>query len=278
MKIGIIGNGFVGQATYLLKGPNVDMYIYDIDPKKCIPSNLKISDLNECEIIFICVPTPMNKDGSCYINIVKNVINSLKDFNNSFLVLRSTVPPSTSDELNVFFMPEFLTERNWLEDFINCQNWIFGLTLDNEKNEKFKKIINKLMLIAYNNKSIKYNNIHFIRNKEAEMVKYFRNVMGAVNVSLCNEFFNFCSSKNIDYDIVRSKATLDSRLPSYFTRVPGPDGQKGFGGTCFPKDTNSLLYEMKKNNVKPLILEAVIKRNNEIDRPNDIQEIGRGII
>ena len=72
----------------------------------------------------------MNKDGSCYLNIVNSVVDNIKnltDLDKTEIVIRSTVPPGTSDNLNCYFMPEFLTEKNFVNDFKNNENWIFGL-------------------------------------------------------------------------------------------------------------------------------------------------------
>ena len=127
MKIGVIGNGFVGKATQLLKGNNIEMLVYDIDPEKSIPKSLDIKQLSGCQLIFVCVPTPMNKDGSCYLGMVEDAINNCKkviDSKKTHIVLRSTVPPGTASNLDVFFMPEFLTEKNWPQDFKNCQDWV----------------------------------------------------------------------------------------------------------------------------------------------------------
>ena len=104
-------------------------------------------------------------------------------------------------------------------------------------------------------------------NKEAELVKMFRNCFLATKVSFCNEIYEFCQNKDICYENVRKIATNDDRILPSHTRVPGPDGKKGYGGTCFPKDTNSFKYEMEKVGVKPYILNAVIERNETIDRP-----------
>ena len=81
MKIGIIGNGFVGKATYQLKCKEIDILAYDLNPQLCEPKGLSIHKLNECEIIFISVPTPMNKDGSCHLKILKSVIKNLESIN-----------------------------------------------------------------------------------------------------------------------------------------------------------------------------------------------------
>ncbi len=76
--------------------------------------------MNQCQLIFISVPTPMSKDGSCYLNIIEPVLSDLKSINyQGFIILRSTVPAGTYDKLNVYFMPEFLTEKNFIDDFIN---------------------------------------------------------------------------------------------------------------------------------------------------------------
>ena len=81
MKIGIIGNGFVGKATKILKCNDIEMVCYDINPELCEPKNLTLNDMMDCEIIFVSVPTPMNKDGSVHLNIVKSVVNDLKSLN-----------------------------------------------------------------------------------------------------------------------------------------------------------------------------------------------------
>ena len=66
MKIGIIGNGFVGKATFQLKCKDIEILAYDINPELCMPQGITLNDLMSCNLIFISVPTPMNKDGSCY--------------------------------------------------------------------------------------------------------------------------------------------------------------------------------------------------------------------
>ena len=266
MKIGIIGNGFVGNATLQLECKDIDILVYDINPTLCIPQGTKLKDLTSCEIIFISVPTPMKNDGSCYLEIIKNLKQELINLNYlNHIVLRSTVPVGTCDDLGFYFMPEFLTEKNYLEDFKNNKQWILGIK-NNDRDFYFKKTIKKLIDLAYSNKRINYNNLVFVENKEAEMIKMFRNCFLATKVSFCNEINQFCQLKNINYENVRKYAAADDRILHSHTKVPGPDGKFGFGGTCFPKDTNSLKYEMNKVNMKPHILNAIINRNENVDR------------
>jgi UDPglucose 6-dehydrogenase len=282
MKIGIIGNGFVGKATYQLKCKDIDIYAYDINPILRDPQELTLSDMNMCEIIFISVPTPMSKDGSCYLGIIKSVLLDLEKISyKGFIVLRSTVPVGTSDELKCYFMPEFLTEKNYIYDFTNNKDWILGLVeQDKEKDAAFQHKIRELFNIAYKNGCINYNTVHFLSNKEAEMVKMFRNCFLAAKVSFCNEMHEFCEKIGINYENVRNVAANDARILHSHTIVPGHDGKKGFGGTCFPKDTASLKYEMSKLGIKPYIMEAIIERNEKVDRPEKdwCSDTGRAVV
>lgn len=281
MKIGIIGNGFVGKATNQLKCKDIEILSYDINPTFCNPIGLQLNDLEKCDIIFVSVPTPMNKDGSCHISIVKSVLNDLENISyKGFIVLRSTVPVGTSDQLKCYFMPEFLTEKNYVNDFINNKDWIFGLLgLDKENDTKFEIKMKELFNLAIMNDRVKYNNLHFLTNKEAEMVKIFRNCFLATKVSFCNEIYEYCQKTNVNYQNMINIAANDSRILSSHTTVPGHDGKKGFGGTCFPKDSASLQYEMTQVGIKPYIIDAIIERNEKIDRPEKDwkTDVGRAV-
>ena len=280
MLIGVIGNGFVGQATVLLECSEVQLIVYDIDPLLCKPVGTELMDLLECECIFISVPTPMKANGECFIDIVEKVVNNLRDINYmGFIVIRSTIPIGTCDRLKCYFMPEFLTERNFCEDFKQNKDWIFGV-LDSSNDDAFKKTITKLFTLSYLNNKILNNNIHFVLNKEAEMVKLFRNCILATKVSFCNEINELYKLKDINYENVRKLACADKRILHSHSKVPGPDGKYGFGGTCFPKDTNSLRHQMKQVGMKGYVLNAIIERNDIVDRREKDWEknLGRAVV
>jgi UDP-glucose 6-dehydrogenase len=200
------------------------------------------------------------------VESVINQLNKIIDHTKTFLVIRSTVLPGTSDKLNCYFMPEFLTEKNYVDDFINCREWIFGLLPNSEQNENYIKTITQLFKLAYDDGKIKYNSLNFCSNTEAETIKYFRNCFLSTKVSFCNEMEEFCRIKGIKYDNVRSLAVLDSRIGASHSCVPGHDGKRGFGGTCFPKDTSALLYEMNSIGMKSYVLKSIVERNQEVDR------------
>tara|TARA_Y100000590_G_scaffold343714_2_gene392803 strand:+ start:7449 stop:8315 length:867 start_codon:yes stop_codon:yes gene_type:complete len=285
LTIGIIGNGFVGDATNGFGNKEIKTLIYDIIPNKCNPSNLTLQELCiQSSIIFICLPTPMKKDGSCYLDIIENIITNIKnyiDLNDTPVFIRSTIPIGTCDNLNCFFMPEFLTEKNSTQDFKNTPCWIIGLKENNElQNIKVKQIMQTIL-----DTNIYYGNIissecMFVFTKEAEAIKLFKNTYLAMKVGFCNEFYRFCEKNNINYNKVIDGVVTDSRITISHTSVPGNNGKFGFSGTCFPKDISSLQNQMNKSNIPCPIIDAVIKRNNNIDRCDKDWELkeGRSVI
>ena len=152
MNILIIGFGFVGKATYLVNNKDINIYVYDIYPDLCIPKNLVLKDIiHKVDLVFISLPTPLNIDGTCYTKLIDDV---LLQINHDYVVIRSTIPIGYCDSKNVFFMPEFLTEKNWKNDFINNKHWIFGIyeNCPNDKKNIFMDRINNLFNSAYINK------------------------------------------------------------------------------------------------------------------------------
>jgi len=275
--IGIVGNGYVGQATSLLRSSNVSEFIYDIDPDKCSHVALQLTDLVEsCSFIFVCVPTPMNHDGSCSTFVVDKVVIELLDlgYEPERIIVKSTVPVGTCRKLGVMFMPEFLTEKNWHEDYLNQKNWILGT---NERNDEVRDDLYSIFDSAYRTGSLSNKpNLNFVTTEEAELIKYVRNCFLATKVSFFNEIHSFCSAKDLDYEKVAKLTCLDERITNSHTQVPGPDGKKGFGGTCFPKDMESLRYQLSNAGLDPKIIKSCILRNKRLDRPEKDWEKSKG--
>lgn len=273
MKIGIIGNGFVGKATRLLECIEIKCLTYDINPISCNPLGTTLNDIKQCDVIFVAVPTPMNENGDCHLDIVKSVVSQLDS--HPCIVVRSTLPIGTAKNLGCYFMPEFLTEKNWANDFFNTSYWIFG-----GKDDNFITKISSLFDIAYRHNCISSNKLVFLTTTEAESIKYFRNSFLATKVAFCNEFYQLCQKLDIDYETVAKYACLDERIGSSHTSVPGHDNRFGFGGTCLPKDITCLRNQMRQAGSNFTILSAIIDRNNKIDRPEKDwqQDIGRAFI
>lgn len=262
MRIGIVGGGFVGSATALLACKDIETITYDLDPVRCSPPGTTTQDLLTCDLVFVCVPTPSYDSGECNTMIVDRCIAGLKESGIHNIVLRSTVPPGTSERLDVAFMPEFLTEANWRVDFYECKAWVFGI-----QNETQATLLQSMLTLAKDAGSIKYDNAVFVSRKEAELIKYVRNNFLALKISFFNEIHALCKVIGADYNAVRDGVVLDHRIGASHTSVPGPDGHYGYGGTCLPKDTSSLFNIMTNHGVDSHIVKAAVIRNKTVDRP-----------
>ena len=276
-QIGVVGQGFVGTAVKKGFEDTVNVYTYD-KYKPSHSSCITLSELcNKAQIIFVCVPTPMNLDGSCNIDVVTEVVLELDNLcsKDHVLVLKSTVPPGTTDYLNnltknvtVVFNPEFLTEANFLEDFKNQDRIIIGgpRPASSKVKNLFRKRFPATPIIKTGTKT-------------AEMVKYFCNCLLATKVSFSNEMKQLCDTQDIDYDKVVEYSLYDSRIGKTHLSSPGPDGKLGFGGSCFPKDINAMIRYMENNGIVPLVLNSVWEKNLEVRPEKDWENlVGRAVI
>jgi UDPglucose 6-dehydrogenase len=286
MNIGIVGQGYVGTAIKVGFEPHYKVETYDkYDEKK---STCDLADLvEECKVIFVCVPTPMNKDGSCHTDIVESVVKDIDKWcyaywgnydldkntidNKPIVVIKSTVPPGTTDRLHrkyksvdVIFNPEFLTEANFLEDFKNQTRIILG---------GVRRGTNLLRQVY--SKVFPHATIVKTGSKTAEMTKYFINSFLATKVSFANEMKKLCDGIDIDYDKVVEYATYDERLGKSHWAVPGPDGDLGFGGHCLPKDVSALVngYDDME------LLQVVLQVNDKVRKNRDWEKMkGRAVV
>ena len=272
MTIGVIGQGYVGTAIKLGFQDHYKVLTYDkFDLAKSTHS--KISDLvDETEVIFVCVPTPMRKDGTCYTGIVEEVIREINETaKDHIVVIKSTVPPGTTNKFNhefsnvtVIFNPEFLTEENFLDDFKNQNRIILGGSRKgtNKLRQIYSKVFPKAVIVKTG-------------DKHAEMVKYFTNTFLATKVSFANEMYNICEQIGIDYDKVVEYAIYDERLGKSHWAVPGPDGDFGFGGHCFPKDLSAIINQFDTYG----LLESVEDVNNQVREDRDWEHmVGRAVL
>lgn len=274
MEIGIIGQGFVGNAIYQKFKNYYNILTFDLDSAKCNSNEKDLID--KSEVIFVCLPTPMNQDGSCNIDIVEAVIKKINDTSkDKIVVIKSTIPPGTTDKLNskyeniiIAFNPEFLTERNAIEDYENQTRIILGGP--RPATTKLKQIFSKVFPKA---EIIKTDSTH------AEMVKYLINTFLSVKVSFANEVYQLCGKLNIDYDKVVEYATHDERLGNSHWSVPGHDGDFGFGGHCFPKDLSALISLTNELGTLNNVLDATKKTNDLVRVDRDWENMkGRAVV
>lgn len=273
INIGIIGQGFVGNAVYQKFKKYFKVLTFDIDETKCNSSFENL--VNNSNYIFVCLPTPMNPDGSCDISIVDNTLKKLNNiYKNITVIIKSTVYPGATEifnkkykNLSVVFNPEFLTERNAEKDYEMQERIIIGGP--RPSTTKLKQIF-----------SIVFPDAHVIKtgSKHAEFIKYFTNCFLATKVSFSNEMYEMSNRLGLDYDKVIEYATLDNRLGKTHFNVPGPDGDVGFGGHCFPKDLNALLHVSNNLSTVNNVLKATLKTNDEVRTNRDWENMkGRAV-
>ncbi len=255
MTIGIIGYGVVGKAAANTFSNNFNLVIYD----KYLEQD-KFENLAKCDFVFIMVPTPFD----CKMNIVddnaiRDSLENLSKINyERTVIIKSTVPPGTCKkyselyDFEIVFNPEFLRESTTPnEDFANQDVVVIGT----DKSQVFEKV--KSM---YKQVTIPNANFYHTSLEEAEMIKCAQNTMLASRVAIANMIFDSCQSIGIEYEVVR-KIAFDNFeiIGPHMSLVPGPDGKRGFGGKCLPKDIRAFSTVTNSD-----LLSSIIKYNDEI--------------
>ena len=288
MKITIIGAGYVGlvqsvcladfgfSVTCIEKDLNKlrelkfgRIPFYEPGLEDLFKKNLKSNRLNftneysnnisQSDVIFICVGTPPKKNGESNLNFVdqvtKEISKKIKGY--TVIVSKSTVPVGTSRRIekilkrvrstktfDVVSNPEFLREGSALEDFTKPDKIIIGCRTT--KAEKILKKIYKPLNRPY----------VVTGNETAEIIKYANNSFLATKITFVNEIADLCENIGAEIETVAKAIGLDGRIGSKFLH-PGP----GYGGSCFPKDVKSLIYQGNKNSIDLKIVKAVDKAN-----------------
>lgn len=269
IKVGIIGNGFVGEAQAFAFSPVAEVLIYDIDPLK---SKDPIESVHNCSYVFICVPTPMNSAGNQDFSYVEKAFEKASD--KPIYIIKSTILPKSTEKLQkiypnykIIFSPEFLTERNAKLDMLTQSRIILGGE---------KKLTSKVEELF--NKRFKNKNIIKTDSTTAELIKYMNNTFFATKVSIMNEFKLISDAIGADWNDALFGFSSDGRIGDSHLNVPGHDGKLGYGGTCFPKDVSSFINYARENNIKLNSIEGGWQTNLELRPDKDWEKnIGRSI-
>ena len=280
MKIGIVGNGFVGSSVAFgfsaQTGCDAYVKIYDKDESKATHNLEEV--INTSDYIFVSVPTPSNQDGSINLDIVYNIFSEMNNLNsrtNNVFLLRSTVTPGTTRKLqrqfknlNIVFNPEFLTERSAKLDFINQARFIIGGSKKNTNK------VEKLFRWRFGETTpvIKTN------YETAELIKYMNNCFFATKVSFLNEMYQIADACGADWDMAVEGFVRDGRIGHSHMNVPGPDGKFGFGGSCFPKDIQAMINFSQELGVNANVLRGAWDTNLNVRPEQDWKKLkGRAV-
>jgi UDPglucose 6-dehydrogenase len=270
-KVGIIGNGFVGEAQAFAFSPISDVRIYDIDPLKATHT---LEETLEQEFIFVCLPTPMRMDGTQDLSFIENFFGSISPTVDRIFIIKSTVLPGTTElmgdkypDFAIIFSPEFLTERTAKLDILTQARIILGG--DPKLTERVKALFED-----------RFMNRNFILtdSKTAEYTKYMNNTFFATKVSIMNEFYRLGNEIGVNWEDALNGFASDGRIGDSHLHVPGPDGSLGYGGTCFPKDVNAILKFAESKGLKMNSIEGGWKTNLEVRPEKDWEKMkGRAV-
>jgi UDPglucose 6-dehydrogenase len=256
-RIAVIGLGFVGGAIYKsLGGEFGDRDLLAIDPAKGFTNT--ISDIKDFDAVFVCVPSPQSADGTADTSILEAVLKDLAavDFK-GVIISKVTAPPDVYQRLqlsykNLVHAPEFLTAANAYDDYIHGRFAIIGGEVAAYRNEA-ERIIRR--------SQTGLNSVVHCSIGEAALAKYTINSFLATKVIFMNEMERLAANSGMDWQRVVSAIRQDTRIGHSHMQVPGPDGQYGFGGMCFPKDTSAILKHAENSGVQLNVLNTAVEKN-----------------
>ena len=291
MKVAIIGTGYVGLPTGVgLAELGNEVICIDRDPSKIERLNNGILTIFEdgleelfkknvaqkrirfttsmkegvsaADIVLIAVgtpPHPITKEAD--MKYIHAAATELAEYLNGYTVIatKSTVPVGTGDgvetlirkknptaDFDVVSLPEFLREGYAIHDFFNPDRIIIGAN-----SERACQLVQQLYT-PFADKTT----LLCVKRRSSETIKYASNAFLAMKIHYINEMSNFCEKTGADVFEVAQGMGLDSRIGNKFLN-PGP----GYGGSCFPKDTNAMAYMARQNGVNLSLIEATIKGN-----------------
>ena len=292
MKVAIIGTGYVGLPTGIgLAELGNQVTCIDREPSKinalkegkitlfeegleelfhknakagriCFTTSMKDGVAN-ADLVIIAVgtpPHPITKEAD--MKYIHAAATELAEYLNGYTVIatKSTVPVGTGDDIetliskknptadfDVVSLPEFLREGFAVYDFFHPDRIVVGANT-----KRAKEVIAELYK-PFKGKT----NMLFVKRRSAETIKYASNAFLAIKIHYINEMANFCEKAGADIYEVALGMGADNRIGSKFLN-PGP----GYGGSCFPKDTNAMAYMGRANGVELSLIEAAIKGND----------------
>lgn len=252
--IGIIGFGVVGKAMKLTFDGKANFLIYDpkIDNSNTIEEITKKSDF-----IFVCVPTPMKlQTGEIDTKILDSVLEEIYKFHEDFVspivIIKSTVIPSKLKEysekykfMHLTMSPEYLTEKTSMHDAVHLRSLVVG----GDKKEDCDEVIDLFLNHSNCEKPFKYGTTDLIG---AGVLKYMENCYLAAKVTFMNQMYDILkkSGSHDTWENVAEVFHLDSRMGNSHYNVPGPDGDRGWGGKCVLPDAEVIKCSGEKISIK----------------------------
>ena len=253
-KFIIAGYGFVGKAVFEALIKENELRI--VDPAYT-PNT--IADHPDAEGVIICVGTPNDSEGGCDVSQIYNVLDQIPA--HMPVLIKSTVIPDKLEKIikdfpnhSITYGPEFLRAATANEDFANQTYMILGGSNTTIWQHLFKSSL----------KNLGPWGIITCTPTEASMIKYTINCFLSLKVAFFNQIYDMCQANGANFDNISNIIKNDPRIGTSHMQVPGPDGERGFGGACFPKDTNSFVKYALDLNTPIDILDTAVQYNKTI--------------
>jgi UDPglucose 6-dehydrogenase len=272
--IGVIGGGVTGRAVARGFMEHAAVCLHDVVPERSVDP---LDRAAKCEFVFICLPTPAKPDGACDASAIEAFLQQAYEQEwwrrDSVYVIKSTVPVGFTQVMSAKYLhgrpllhsPEFLTARRSLTDFQLPARNIIGYPLTNREGVA---VFNPAIHALHSLYARRFPGAPILKMnaKASELVKLACNSFFAAKVSMFNLFAELAATHDLKWEDVRAGILGDGRIAHAHTQVPGPDGLRGYGGACLPKDLENLEHCCREMGVPYLILEAVREYNASLRR------------
>lgn len=252
LKIGIVGLGIIGEACkYGFEKLGHEVYTHDI---KFNDSTL--NNVIDTDIVYVCVPTPQNSDGSCNVSIVEETVESLISLGyNGIIAIKSTVKPTTTEKLIkkypsnlICFVPEFLRERCAISDFTEKHDLLVVGTYNDYLYDTVVKCHGSYPKFKRK-----------LKPTEAELLKYYSNTFNALRVIFANEMYEICKTVGADYTKIKNAFILRGTTTDMYLDVN--ENFRGYAGVCLPKDTAALAAFVDELGIDMKLFETLENEN-----------------
>lgn len=274
--VSIIGYGYVGKGMHRLF-KNWVTAVYSPHEESTIKTEFGVvpnskEECNKTDLAVVCVPTKMMESGQCDTSIVQETVKWLKT---PLILLKSTVEPGTTDKLvkemrkRIAFSPEYMGEGKYF-----TPPWLYPDPVDPTSHG--------FMVIGGEPKTcedivqifIKQMGPHttftFLTALEAEVVKYWENIWGALKVTFSNHMYDCLQAFGVNYFKAREGWIADPRVEKMHTAVF--ERARGFSGKCYPKDLRGFIYAVEKKGFNPILLKMIWNLNCKY-RPDEFKPI-----
>jgi len=274
MKIGFIGQGYVGKNTandFEARGYDVVRYALEseyVENKEHISS---------CDLVFVAVPTPTTPDGFDY-HIVRDSLALVGE--GKTVIIKSTLLPGTTKKLQeqyaqlvVLFSPEFLSELTAERDAANPIFNILGLPIDSEEHRSAAELAMEILP--------KSEHSFIISSDAAELFKYTHNIHGFMRIVFSNLLYDAAATLGVEWSHLEQMMNVNPMMSAFYNSPVHKSG-RGAGGNCFIKDMaafTQMYAELRPHDAKGIaVLDALVNKNLELlAATGKSQELVKGV-